>query len=132
MTITLLGTEHCWKLPFCRSQLFSIVEKMSQIAGLKAVELYLVQDTTMSLFNFKYMSCHGITNILSFPMDDSLFAGSIVLSVDTFNREALLYRQDISIYCLSLLAHGIGHLSGYEHSHEMNVFCEKILTRTLL
>lgn len=128
MPVVLLGNEHLWKLSFCRLEFINILEKMLVVTKLQLIEVYLVQDAKIAFFNLHYMNCIGITNILSFPMDDSTFAGSIVLSVDAVCREALLYHQPIDAYCLSLLSHGIAHIAGYSHGVEMDEFCKTMLT----
>ena len=84
------------------------------------------------------MGCHGPTNVLSFPLDESLAEtgdddapvqlGGLVLSVDALHREALLYGQDVREHCLRLLAHGLGHLAGYDHGPEMDGLCEAMLS----
>lgn len=127
MAVILLGNEHIWKLPFCRLEFVAILEKMLSFAKLQTIEVYLVSDTTIAFFNLHYMNCLGITNVLSFPMDDENFAGSIILSVDAVCRESLLYHQPILDYCLSLLSHGIAHIAGYTHGVEMDKFCSNLL-----
>lgn len=127
MSVTILGIELCWELPFGRLAFSSKVNQMVLAAGLSSIEVYLVHDATMTIYNAKYMDCYGVTNILSFPMEDPHFSGSIILSVDTAKRESFLYQQSFDIYCLSLLSHGVGHLAGYEHSSEMDNFCKMLL-----
>lgn len=54
--------------------------------------------------------------------------GSLVFSVDTLHRETLLYGQDTEEHCLRLLAHGLGHLAGYDHGPEMDELCSEMLS----
>lgn len=54
--------------------------------------------------------------------------GSLVFSVDTLHRETLLYGQDPEEHCLRLLAHGLGHLAGYDHGPEMDELCSEMLS----
>jgi len=50
--------------------------------------------------------------------------GWLVLSLDTWRRECLLYGQKPVEHALRLLAHGLGHLAGYDHGPEMDDFTE--------
>lgn len=51
----------------------------------------------------------------------------LILSVDTLNREAFLYKENPREHLLRLLAHGLGHAAGFDHSPEMDLFCDNIL-----
>lgn len=45
---------------------------------------------------------------------------SLVLSLDTFERECLLYGQDAAEHLLRLLAHGMAHVGGLDHGPAMD------------
>jgi probable rRNA maturation factor len=102
------------------------------------LDLVLVRDAGMADYNLRYMGCHGPTNVLSFPIDEQIAGpededvpvqlGSLVFSVDTLHRETLLYGQDPEEHCLRLLAHGLGHLVGYDHGPEMDELCSEMLS----
>ena len=59
---------------------------------------------------------------LSFPGDGASL-GTLFLSADTMEREAVLYGQDVEQHAVRLLAHGMGHIMGFDHSPEMDEFC---------
>ena len=44
------------------------------------------------------------------------------------HRATLLYGQDPEEHCLRLLAHGLGHLAGYDHGPEMDELCSEMLS----
>ncbi len=50
--------------------------------------------------------------------------GWLVLSLDTWRRECQLYGQEPVEHALRLLAHGLGHLAGYDHGPEMDAFTD--------
>ena len=84
-----------------------------------AVELHLVDDAAMSAANRRSMGCQGPTNVLSFPGGcDS--PGTLLFSLDTLRRECLLYGQEPGEHALRLLAHGMAHLCGLDHSEQMD------------
>lgn len=91
----------------------------SPLAG---VELYLVTDAAIARANVEHMMCTGPTNVLSFPGGGGM-AGTLLLSLDTLDRECLLYGQEPREHLLRLLAHGMGHLAGLDHGGEMDAFC---------
>lgn len=50
--------------------------------------------------------------------------GTLVLSVDTLERECILYGQNPHKHAIHLLAHGLAHLLGYDHGEEMQQLTE--------
>lgn len=103
---------------------------------LQAVELYLIDDAAMAVANARHMGCSGPTNVLSFPgaagpaqepgvagAAGSRMAGTLLLSLDTLERECLFYGQEPAGHLLRLLAHGMGHLAGLDHGPEMEALC---------
>lgn len=58
------------------------------------------------------------------PDDAPCHLGWLVLSLDTWRRECLLYGQEPVEHALRLLAHGLGHLAGYDHGPEMDAFTD--------
>ena len=51
--------------------------------------------------------------------------GALLLSLDTLQRECLLYGQDPAEHLVRLLAHGMGHLRGLDHGPVMDALCER-------
>lgn len=126
-----------WQVPFSRRELEGVLGAMRSTCGLDDVPLdvTLADDAFISEANADYLSCPGPTNILSFPpyaglgpgLGTAPGTGIILLSLDAVNREALLYGQDPGEHALRLLAHGMAHLTGLDHSPEMDALEEKIL-----
>lgn len=86
------------------------------------VELIVAGDGDIAAVNARNLGCTGPTNILSFPGDGESL-GTLFLSADTMEREAVLYGQDVEVHARRLLAHGMGHIMGFDHSPEMDDFC---------
>lgn len=84
-----------------------------------SVDLYLVTDAAMAAANEEHLGCQGPTNVLSFPGAPGL-PGTLLLSLDTLDRECLLYGQEPEEHLLRLLAHGVAHLAGLDHGPEMD------------
>ncbi len=88
------------------------------------VELYLLDDAATAKANAMHLGCTGPTNILSFPGGPGI-PGALLLSLDTLQRECLLYGQDPAEHAVRLLAHGMGHLRGLDHGPVMDALCER-------
>lgn len=89
-------------------------------ASFCGVDLHIVNDATIAAINWQYLECSGPTNIISFPGEEQ-FQGILVLSADTFSRECRLYGQESYTHLTRLLAHGFGHLAGYDHGEAMDL-----------
>ena len=86
------------------------------------VELIVAGDGDIAEVNARNLGCSGPTNILSFPGDGASL-GTLFLSADTMEREAVLYGQDGEHHAVRLLAHGMGHIMGFDHSPELDDLC---------
>ena len=90
--------------------------------GEMGVLLIVAGDGDIAAVNLRNLGCFGPTNILSFPGGEAEM-GTLFLSADTLERESLLYGQDVSVHARRLLAHGMGHILGFDHGPEMDEFC---------
>lgn len=108
-----------WQCPFARRELVAVLAAMRASCGMDAVplDLTLADDAFISRVNAERLGCTGPTNILSFPPSAGSDAGwaFLLLSLDTLERECLLYGQDAAEHTLRLLAHGMAHSSGLDH-----------------
>lgn len=87
------------------------------------VELIVAGDGDIAEVNARNLGCTGPTNILSFPGEGAVL-GTLFLSAETMEREAVLYGQDVEEHARRLLAHGMGHIIGFDHGPEMDEFCQ--------
>lgn len=122
-----------WLVPLARRHMACVLKAMLDFSPCPwlHVDVRLVRDGCMAGINQQYMQCSGPTNILSFPSSQNpqqdaptndAFA-TLVLAVDTVQREAVLYGQEPHSYTVWLLAHGMGHLMGYDHGRAMDELC---------
>lgn len=114
-----------WQCPFGRRELVAVLDAMRRACGLEGVPLgvTLADDAFVSRVNAAQLRCHGPTNILSFPAFDGTAGGGeaqLLLSLDTLERECLLYGQDPAEHTLRLFAHGMAHIGGLDHGPEMD------------
>ena len=115
-------------LPLDRRQIRAALEEMAAALAWAdwplpgPVEAHLVDDASISAANWRHLGCMGPTNVLSFPQQGGL-PGELLLSLDTWRRECLLYGQNLTEHLLRLLAHGMAHLAGLDHGPEMDRVC---------
>ncbi len=104
----------------------------------RCIDIHIVHDAYMAHIQKIHMACQGPTNILSFPSSSTAtlphsitdnmknVPDILILSVDTLQRECFLYAQNPTEHLIRLLAHGVAHLLGFDHSAEMFALCTKL------
>ena len=99
-------------------------EKILSVLGLPESELSvsIVGDRTIRKLNREYLGKDKPTNVISFAMQEGLFAdlnahvlGDVVISADTAAKEAADGNITFENRIIFLLLHGILHLVGYDH-----------------
>ena len=82
----------------------------------------MIDDKGIAELNQQYLGRTGSTNVLAFPMaetlDDnaSIMLGDVVISIDTAMRESEEVDEPLTQTIYRLLIHGILHLLGYDHT----------------
>ncbi len=130
------------KMPISKEECQIFIEEICTLHDIKniSLEIIICNDKESRLLNLEHLKANSPTNILSFPSQifslaslkgltqfiENTFVGSLVLSIDTLEREAFLYYQDKSQYAKDLLLHGFAHLIGFDHGEEMDYFCGSI------
>ena len=86
-------------------------------ARLDEVELSLVltSDSFIQSLNLSWRGVDGPTDVLSFPQDDEVVLGDLVLSLPTARRQADERGHGERTELRILLVHGLLHLLGYDH-----------------
>ena len=97
------------------------------------ISILLTNDAFIQKLNAKYRNMDKPTNVLSFPMDDEIMRGDIIISYETVKKEAELENKNIKDHIALMVAHGTLHLAGYDHikdneAEEMETLERKILT----
>lgn len=124
--------------PLSRNELLGLIEVCLDAMGMDeaSFSLRLVDDAEISRLNAAFLGCTGPTNILSFPAEpeegsDEQSLGELALSVPTLVREADLYGQNPLEHTARLLSHGILHITGYDHSPEMDMMTDAAVQAAL-
>jgi probable rRNA maturation factor len=93
---------------------------------LKTVTLVLCDDATIHAMNLSDRGEDYATDVLSYPTmepDDTNVPevdhlGDVFISLDTAERQAITHNHDLESEVLTLAAHGITHLRGFDHTTE--------------
>ncbi len=101
------------------------------------ISLLITNDNTIHQYNKEYRGKDRPTDVLSFPMEEEIMLGDIVISIETAKRQA--EERDIMLdrEAAFLFIHGLLHLLGYDHEidkqaeEEMFALQEEILKKLI-
>jgi len=99
------------------------------------LSITLVKDPAIKKMNRNYRGKDHATDVLSFTATPPNFPnvtkylGDIVIGVDTAKRNAAADGNTLSYELVTLLVHGILHLSGYDHEHTSKKEAEKMMRK---
>ncbi len=98
-------------------QLVADAEALLAAADLAGAELSLVlcDDAAIRALNARWRQVDAATDVLSFPQDDEVVLGDLVISADTAARQAAERGHGLRDELRVLLVHGLLHLLGYDH-----------------
>ena len=82
----------------------------AQLDGVQ-LSLTLCDDAFIHALNREYRSVDRPTDVLSFPLDDDVLLGDVVISLDTAAAQAAQRGHELRV----LLVHGLLHVLGYDH-----------------
>ncbi|OGM95984.1 MAG: rRNA maturation RNase YbeY [Candidatus Yanofskybacteria bacterium RIFCSPHIGHO2_02_FULL_38_22b] len=80
-----------------------------------SVSLNLVGEGKIKELNKKHMNKNKVTDVLSFPMEESGDMGDIFICLPFAKKEAKSENVDIEMKLAQLTVHGFLHLAGYDH-----------------
>ena len=80
------------------------------------VNLIFVGQTRMRTLNKRYLKKDKSTNVLTFPYDERIFHGDIVLCPEIINKEAKEFGFTSDFRWAHMIVHSMLHLQGYNHS----------------
>ena len=92
--------------------------------GTAEVTVRLVDAAESAALNRRYRGKRGATNVLSFSYDGSRgtpgLAGDLVICAPVVAREAREQGKPARAHWAHMVVHGIMHLRGYDHVHELD------------
>jgi probable rRNA maturation factor len=92
----------------------------------RSVTLVLCDDATIHRMNLEDRDEDYATDVLSYPtmepsdidMPEIDHLGDVFISLDTAKKQAITHNHDLESEVLTLAAHGITHLLGFDHTTE--------------
>jgi probable rRNA maturation factor len=90
------------------------------VCAKKDVELLIVNDDEIKELNKIHRKKNKPTDVLSFPVNFEFanFAGSIVISIDTAQKQADEQNHPLNSEVSILFIHGLLHLLGFDHESD--------------
>lgn len=109
-------------------RLQEVLEKLMADLGAadKELTLVLVDDQEMQTLNRDHRGVDAPTDVLSYPLaepEDEGFPevphlGDVIISLDTAERQAEARGHPLELEVVTLAAHGLTHLLGFDHPTE--------------
>ena len=86
------------------------------------ISISFSNDKNVIDLNNRFRKIKSATNVLTFPsnykINNTLFIGDIIFSIETISREAKRDNKSINNHLIHLFIHGVLHLLGYDHRTE--------------
>ncbi len=79
------------------------------------ISLLITDDNEIRQLNKEYRGKDSPTDVLSFPMEDDVILGDVVISLDTAIRQSESAEINLDREVAFLFIHGLLHLLGYDH-----------------
>jgi len=102
-------------------ELISLIEEEEEPPD-STINIIFVRDRKIALLNRNYRGKSGVTDVLSFNIDnepgESNIFGEIYISTDTAARNAAIFKIGFHKEILHLCCHGLLHLLGYDHEKD--------------
>jgi len=92
-----------------------LLRLQGEVTSGRAFSLCLVSDRVIRRYNREYRGQDCATDVLSFPGDAPQWAGDVLVSVETAQRQAGLRRHAVETEIQVLALHGVLHLLGHDH-----------------
>ena len=122
--VEVLDETKQWPSPSALEQIFESF--LSQLSLSKDLTVILCDDTFIKERNLEDRGLNEATDVLSYPMMEPQdvnmpevgHLGDIFISVDTARRQAKEHNHSLTEEILTLAAHGLMHLRGFDHPTE--------------
>ena len=97
------------------SSLINNISKFIEFNLAAELSIVLTDDTSIAELNAQYRGKSRPTDVLSFPMDDDIRLGDIVISLDTARKQAEEVDIPLKREVAFIFIHGFLHLMGFDH-----------------
>jgi probable rRNA maturation factor len=117
--ITLVVEEAAWRshrglLPKLKAAAIA-ARRAGRLPAKRRLTILLAGDKRLKALNHDFRGKTKPTNVLSFPSDESDYAGDVALAYGVTRKEALAAGKSFADHASHLVVHGVLHLAGYDH-----------------
>ncbi|MCB9984017.1 MAG: rRNA maturation RNase YbeY [Rhodospirillales bacterium] len=117
--ISLQHSEWSTQLRDLQNLVLAVVGLTLDKAGIDAQErelsIVLANNDFVQKLNKEWRGKDRPTNVLSFPQDEPMLLGDIILAYETVRDEAEAQGKRFEAHATHLLVHGLLHLLGHDH-----------------
>lgn len=121
--------ENSDEFPIDVQTLYILCRKMyngESLPATRQIDLIFCSEETIQYLNKQYRNKDPVTDILSFPFDDTDYLGEIYICTTKLFAQAQEYDLSPIEECSRLFVHGFFHLLGYDHlCNEERICMEK-------
>jgi len=82
------------------------------------IHILLVGDKRIRHYNQRYLKHDCVTDVISFPIQESGVLGDVLISVPQANRQAREQGHSLKKELMILIIHGVLHILGYDHQRK--------------
>jgi probable rRNA maturation factor len=117
ITIEITGSAEYTRIS--KSGLTRFLNRAREAVGLHGeIDVLLADDASLRRLNKTFRGKNKSTDVLSFPAPKEIcavHAGDLAISLETAERQAIVYGHSLRDEIRILLLHGLLHLSGLDH-----------------
>ena len=96
------------------------------------LSVVLADNDFVQALNKQWRGKDKPTNVLSFPQDEPLLLGDIILAFETVRDEAAAQDKSLADHTSHLIVHGLLHLLGHDHEEDQEAEAMESLEITIL
>jgi probable rRNA maturation factor len=114
--VTLVIEDEHWRAARIQAPLRRAAAAAARAARLKGgFTILLANDARLKALNHDFRARDKPTNVLSFPSDETDYAGDIAIAYGVTAAEARAEGKRFADHARHLVVHGVLHLAGYDH-----------------
>lgn len=116
MEITIINKT---KIKINKKEIKENILTLSRHLGFKgSITVYFCGDKLCRRINKDFLKRNGLTDVISFPINENGYIGDVLINLRQVERQARLYKISFKEELKRILIHGILHILGYDHEKD--------------